>query len=363
MRTLLSFIIKEFKHILRDRRTMLILLGLPVVQMLLFGFAISTEVRNADVAVFDPSDDAVTQRLVAEIDANPYFNVSHRVTSIAEIDHLFRKNKISLALVFPHRFASQTGKGSEARIQLIADGSEPNQAQMLVGYASQTLQQAIGSGHEGVLRVNTRYLFNPQTKSAYNFVPGVTGMILLIVCAMMSSVSIVREKETGTMEVLLVSPIPPLGIVVAKAVPYFVLSCVNLATILLLAKFVLAVPLQGSLCGLCFISMVYILLSLALGLFISNLVDTQMAAVLVCGIGLIMPTIVLSGLMFPIESMPPVLQYISGIVPARWYISAIRKIMIEGVEMRYVVRETLILCAMTLVLLAASVKRFKVRLS
>lgn len=350
---------------MRDRRTMLILLGLPVIQMLLFGFAISTEVRNANVAVFDPSDDAVTQRMVAEIDANEYFNVKHRVTSVEEIDELFRKNKISMALVFSHNFASQLGKGSEARVQLIADGSEPNQAQMLVGYASQMLQQAMSTGtsRKGKLKVNTRYLFNPQTKSAYNFVPGVTGMILLIVCAMMSSVSIVREKETGTMEVLLASPMPPLGIVGAKAVPYFALSCVNLATILLLSKFVLAVPVQGSLCGLCFISVIYILLSLALGLFISNVVDTQMAAVLVCGIGLIMPTIVLSGLMFPIESMPPVLQYISGIVPARWYISAIRKIMIEGVEMRYVARETLILCAMTFVLLAASVKQFKVRLS
>ena len=219
---------------------------------------------------------------------------------------------------------------------------------------------AVGRG--GGVKTCIRYLFNPQSKSAFNFVPGVMGMILLLICAMMTSVSIVREKETGSMEVLLASPMPPLGIVLAKTVPYFVLSGVNLATILLLSKFVLGVPVQGSLALLLGISLLYILLSLSLGLFISNIVQSQMAAVLVSGMGLIMPTVILSGLMFPIDSMPEILQYISGIVPARWFISAVRKVMIEGVETLHVMKEICVLAGMTVALLTTSILTFRVRL-
>lgn len=367
----ISFVLKEFKHIFRDRRTMLILLGMPIAQILLFGFAISTEVKNSQVAVLVPTPDATTRRIVERVDASEYFNVTHRVHDIAEADGLFRKGDIALALVFSQNFTSELRHTGEARVQLIADGCEPNQAQMVTGYMQQVLSQALlaeagtqtAAAARSPLRVSTRMLYNPQSKSSYNFVPGVMGMILLLVCAMMTSVSIVREKETGTMEVLLASPMPPLGIVVAKAVPYFVLSCVNLLTILLLSKFVLQVPVQGSVALLLCISMIYILLSLALGLFISNVVRTQMAAVLISGMGLIMPTIILSGLMFPIESMPQVLQWISCVIPARWFISAVRKVMIEGVGIVYVWKEVLILSATALVLLAASIKQFKVRLS
>lgn len=343
---------------------MLILLGLPVAQILLFGFAISTEVRQASVAVIDSSDDALTHRLTERMDKNEYFNVNYRVKRIKEVDALFRENKISMAVVFGHDFISRTGHEGETPVQLIADGCEPNQAQMLTGYVQQLIQQELeAQPGAGGFRVNTRYLFNPQTKSAYNFVPGVMGMILLIVCAMMSSVSIVREKETGTMEVLLASPMRPAGIVVGKAVPYFALSCVNLATILLLSRYVLDVPVRGNLLLLLSVSMLYIFLSLSLGLLISNVVRTQMAAVLVSGMGLIMPTVILSGLMFPIESMPAVLRGISCVVPARWYIAAVRKIMIEGVTLPYVWKEIAVLAGMTAVLLTAGVKQFKVRLT
>lgn len=368
----LSFVLKEFKHIFRDRRTMLILLGMPIAQILLFGFAISTEVKNSQVAVLDPMPDATTRRIIARVDASEYFNVTHRIHDIAEADELFRKGDISLALVFSENFTSNLRHTGEARVQLVADGCEPNQAQMVTGYMQQVLSQAISAEQFKVqsskfnaapFSVSTRMLYNPQSKSAYNFVPGVMGMILLLICAMMTSVSIVREKETGTMEILLASPMPPLGIIIAKAVPYFVLSCVNLTTILLLSKFVLQVPVQGNLVLLLGISMIYILLSLALGLFVSNIVRTQMAAVLISGMGFIMPTIILSGLMFPIESMPNILQWISCIIPARWFISAIRKVMIEGVGLVYVWKEVLILSATALVLLAASIKQFKVRLS
>ena len=309
MKTFISFIQKEFRHILRDKRTMLILLGMPIAQILLFGFAISTEVKNSRVAVLDPSGDATTRRIVEQLDASQYFEVAHRVDRIEEVDRLFRRGDIALAVVFSPNFGSELQHTGQARLQLIADGTEPNQAQMVAGYASQVVQSALtrsGSGAVnggnsavsggnsaadnvsgaavgrcGGVKTCIRYLFNPQSKSAFNFVPGVMGMILLLICAMMTSVSIVREKETGSMEVLLASPMPPLGIVLAKTVPYFVLSGVNLATILLLSKFVLGVPVQGSLALLLGISLLYILLSLSLGSFLSNIVQPPMAAVLV----------------------------------------------------------------------------------
>lgn len=365
MKQFLCFILKEFRHILRDPRTMLILLGMPIAQILLFGFAISTEVKNSGIAVLDPSGDYLTRRIVRELDASEYFTVVRSVGSRSEIDQLFRRGDITLAAVFSPRFASEAGHTRQAHIQLIADGSEPNQAQMVTGYAQSIITSALSSSSVAVptIQISTRLLYNPQTKSAYNFVPGVMGMILLLICAMMTSVSIVREKETGTMEVLLASPMPPMGIIIAKMVPYFVLSCANLATILLLSKFILGVPIRGSLVLLLLLSMLYIVLALSVGLFVSNLVRTQMAAVLISGMGMIAPTVLLSGLMFPIESMPAILQWISSIVPARWYISAVRKVMIEGVTLPYVWREIVILSAMTVVLLTASVKRFQIRLT
>lgn len=346
---------------------MLILLGMPAVQIILFGFAISTEVKNSRVAVLDATNSEVTRRIIRRVDASTYFDVTKRVSDSEEIDRLFRRGEINLALVFPSGLEAKLKTPEGATVQLIADGSEPNQAQMVTGYASQVLASAVQSElpavGEAPFDVETRLLFNPQAKSAYNFVPGVMGMILLLIGAMMTSVAIVREKETGTMEVLLASPMPPPGIIVAKMVPYFALSLVNLATILLLSRFVLGVPVKGSLLLLLAIAMAYSLLSLTLGLFISNKVRTQMAAVLISGMGLIMPTIILSGLMFPIESMPPILQWISTVIPARWFISAIRKVMIEGVGFAMVWKECAILGGMFLLLLVLSVKQFKIRLS
>lgn len=362
MHSFLSFVIKEFRHILRDPRTMLILLGMPIAQILLFGFAISTEVKNTGVAVLDPSNDQLTQRVVRQFDASTYFDVVRSVGTRAEVDDLFRKGEVSLALIFSPRFASESGHARDAGVQLLIDASEPNQAQIVQGYAQSVLSSAVTQSGGFPLRVTLRQLYNPQAKSAYNFVPGVMGMILLLVCTMMTSVSIVREKETGTMEVLLASPMSPWKIIVAKMVPYLALSCVNLVTILLLSKFVLEVPVRGSLLLLSGISLLYIVLALSLGLFVSNLVRTQMAAVLISGMGLIAPTVILSGLMFPIESMPDILQWLSSAVPARWYISAVRKVMIQGVELRNVINEISILSFMALVLLVASVKRFQIRL-
>lgn len=364
----MSFVTKEFYHIFRDKRTILILLCMPVVQILLFGFAITTELKNTEVAVFDPSKDAVTQGIKEHLQASDYFSISEELTDINQINDIFKYGDIGLVVVFSENFADNLLRQGEAAVQLITDGTEPNQASMITGYASNIMmscQQELSDTNITSFRIvpEIRMLYNPQGESAYNFVPGVMGMILMLICAMMTSISIVREKENGTMEILLVSPMKPIYIILSKAIPYFVLSLINLITILLLSVYVLHVPVSGNIFLLFGISLIFIFLALSLGLFISNLVETQMAAMLASGMGLMMPVMLLSGLMFPIESMPKILQLISSIVPARWYIEAVKKIMIQGVEIQYVMKEIIILSIMAFVLVVLSLKKFKTKLS
>lgn len=367
MKQFLAFVKKEFYHIFRDRRTMLILLGMPVVQIILFGFAITTEVKDVRLAVLDPSNDVVTRKIIDRLDASEYFTVTNRFHSPQEVEAAFLKNKMDMAIVFSERFAEGLYVG-DARVQLIVDATDPNMSTTQMNYAAgivsaEAQEMAASSvGASARLTPDIKLLYNPQMKSAYNFVPGVMGLILMLICAMMTSISIVREKETGTMEVLLVSPVRPLFIILAKAVPYFVLSFVNLVTILLLSVYVLNVPVVGSLFWLVVVSMLFIFVSLSLGLLISSITRTQVAAMLVSGMVLMMPTMVLSGMIFPIESMPAVLQWISNIIPARWYIQTVRKLMIEGVPVILVYKEIGVLLLMVTVLIAVSLKKFNYRL-
>lgn len=368
MKQFISFVRKEFYHIFRDKRTMLILLVMPVIQIILFGFAITTEVNNTRVAVFDPSKDVTTERIKAKIQASQYFTIVEELTHSGQINDVFKSGNINLVIVFSENFADNLLHTGEAAIQLIADGTEPNQASTLTGYASNILssyQQELTEQYQIPYRITPeiKMLYNPQSKSAYNFVPGVMGLILILICAMMTSIAIVREKETGTMEVLLSSPLKPIYIILAKAVPYFTLSIVNLTTILLLSVYVLGVPIQGSMFWLVLTSLIFIFLALSLGLLISTVVESQMAAMLVSGMGLMMPVMLLSGMVFPIESMPEILQWVSAIVPARWYNAAIKKLMIQGVEVQYVIKEISIITFMAVSLMIISLKKFKTRLS
>lgn len=339
----------------------MILLGMPVLQIILFGFAITTELNHSRVAVLDPSKDAVTTRITERIDENRYFSVVKELSSASDIETVFRHDEADIVVAFTPDFDANLSTG-EAGIQLVVDATDPNTGNMMAGYVQGIVGQALQSGTQSSPIVQTHLLFNPQMKSAYNFVPGVMGLILMLICAMMTSISIVREKETGTMEVLLVSPIRPIFIILAKAVPYLVLSCVNLATILLLSVYVLHVPVEGSLWTLSFLSLLLIAVALSLGLLISCVVQNQVAAMIVSGMGLMMPVMLLSGMIFPIESMPAVLQWISNIIPARWYIQAVKKVMIEGLGMATVWHEALILSGMAALLIGLSLKKFKERL-
>lgn len=374
MREFLAFVKIEFFHIFRDKRTMLILLGMPVVQILLFGFAITTELKEARVMILGYTGDPAEQRIVERMDRNAYFRTIGFLHSDREAHEAFRKNQTDMVLAFPEDFAGKIPRGEPATLQLLLDGTDPNTALLMRNYAQAVLSQEVteamrsrpvSSGTEAVapaVRIHSHMLFNPQMKSAYNFVPGVMGLILMLICTMMTSVSIVREKETGTMEVLLVSPIRPIFIILAKAVPYFLLSCVNLCTIVLLSVFVLEVPVSGSLWLLAFVSMLLILVALSLGLLVSTLARTQVAAMLVSGMVLLMPVMLLSGIIFPVESMPVVLRYLSHIIPAKWYILAVKKIMLQGADLSLVWQEVAVLSSMAVLLMSVSLKLFKQRL-
>ena len=359
MKEFWSFIIKETQHIMRDRRTMMILFGMPIILMLIFGFAISTDVRNVRTVVVMSQIDHQTQRMINALDESEYFKVLYKVHTPAEAEQLIRNQKADMGIVFSTDFASKHGG-----VQLITDGTDPNMAQQYNNYASQIMGTQLMNVMQKKVpsAIALKMLYNPQMKSSYNFVPGIMGILLMLICAMMTSISIVREKERGTMEVLLVSPVRPFLIILAKAVPYLVLAFVVLLAILLMSRYVLFVPIAGSLWLILLVSTIYIFMALSLGLLISTIAKTQMAALLMSAVMLLMPCTMLSGMMFPIESMPHVLQWVAALIPPRYYISAMRKLLIMGVSFRYVLSEVITLLGMTTLFLTVALLKFNKRL-
>lgn len=351
MKPFFSFVIKETKHILRDKRTMLMLFGMPIVMMLLFGFAVTNDVRNVRIIVVMSNADNATQQVADRLAASEYFTLTKVVATPNEAEKAIRDQKADMAVVFSQDFASK-----KSGYQLIVDGADPNMAQQWTTYANAVINNTEAKA------VNTKLLYNPQMKSTYNFVPAIMGTLLMLVCAMITSISIVREKEKGTMEVLLVSPTKPLMIIVAKLVPYLVLAFTILSIILLMSSFVLGIPIKGSLFWIYVVSTIYILLALSLGILVSTIAETQLVALLISAMLLMMPVIMLSGMMFPIESMPKILQYISAIVPTRYYISAMRKLMIMGTGIEEIYFEVSILISMLIALMSLALAKFNKRL-
>lgn len=357
-----SLIKKESTHILRDKRTMLIVMLIPVVLMVLFGFAISTEVNNINIAIVAPERTDGVNDAVQRLDNNDYFTFKGYI-SPDEIDYYLRSGKVNAVIVFAtdyDRRALLVKQGYETKpiIQLILDASNVNTA----GTASAYIQNILLGSDAPQAMFETRMLFNPQMKSAYNFVPGIMGLIFILVCAMMTSVSIVREKEVGTMEVLLVSPVRPAKIIFAKMIPYFAISCIVLILILLLARYLLDVPMTGGVWGIFSLSLLYLALSLSLGLLVSTIARTQVAALLISAMVMMMPILMLSGMLFPIENLPTFFKVVSNIVPARWYIDAVRKMMIQGLPLTAVWENCAILLGMTVAILGVSLKKFNDKL-
>lgn len=365
-----AFIKKEFRHILRDRRTLLILFGMPVMQVLLFGFVLTNEIKNAAIAVLDPSKDSESIALVNKLTSSGYFKLEKNLTSAEDLEPAFRTGKIKMAVVFPDNF-SQKLQTSEAQLQLVGDASDPNTATTLVNYANAIVadfqqEKAETSGiihHTSfIIQTESRMRYNPEQKGAFNFVPGVMTLILMLVSAMMTSITIAREKELGTMEVLLVSPLKPIQIILGKTAPYLALSFLNAVVVVLLGIVVFGMPMSGSVLLLAAECLLYMFVALSLGIFISTRAKDQMTAMFMSALGLMMPTMLLSGFIFPRESMPLPLQVIGTAIPATWFNPIVKGIMIKGVGLEVLWKETLVLGGMAVFFLALSMKNFKDRL-
>jgi ABC-2 type transport system permease protein len=368
MKRFLGFVRKEFLHIFRDYRTLAILFGLPMAQILIFGFVVSTDIRNAGIAFLDLSKDEVTRKLSDKIISSGFFRKTDDLLNYNEIDREFKKGNTNAVIVFEKDFGSRLLKEGKATVSIIADGSEPNVATLVTNYSMAIIgdfnRELNGGAIEKslLIRPEVKMLYNPELKSHFMFVPGVITLILILICALMTSVTITREKEFGTMEVLLVSPLRPLQIILGKVTPYFLLSFINVILILVLSWLVFKLPVKGSLILLLLESMLYILMSLSLGILISTLSSTMQQAIFISLIGLMLPTILLSGFIFPIENMPKIYDYVSSILPPRYFITIIKNIMIKGTGIAFIWKETAILIIMTMLFIVISVKKFTVRL-
>jgi ABC-2 type transport system permease protein len=363
-----GFIIKEFYHIFRDVRTMIILFGMPVVQILLFGFALTNEIKNARIAILDPSKDEMTREITNKILASGYFQLDENLASYDDIEKNFRKGKIKQVVIFENDFAHRVQTEGKAGVQIIGDASDPNTASLLANYTIGILNnyQVELSQRTAAIPTQiipeTKMLFNDELKGVYMFVPGIITVLLMLVCAMMTSISIAREKELGTMEVLLVSPLKPIQIIIGKVTPYVILSFINAITILVLSYYVFGMPIRGSLVLLLLESILFIVMALSMGILISTISKDQQVALMISLAGLMLPTILLSGFIFPIENMPVALQILSNIMPSKWFIIIVKTIMLKGVGMAYIWKETLIIFGMALFFVGLSVRNFKVRL-
>jgi ABC-2 type transport system permease protein len=367
MKRFIGFIKKEFYHIFRDKRSLFILFGMPIAQIMLFGFAITNEINNVNIAILDHSKEVTTQEIINKIGASKYFSIKASILNEADIETAFQKGIIKAVLIFEKDFSKNLGKKNSATVQVIADATDPNTANTISNYINailQKYQQEINKTVKTPYQIvsKTRMVYNPELKSVFMFVPGVMTIILMLVSAMMTSISITREKELGTMEILLVSPLKPFQVIIGKVVPYIFLSIINAIIIVLLSIFVFKMPVQGSLFLLAIESILFIITSLALGILISTISASQQTAMMISLMALMLPTILLSGFIFPVSSMSLPLQIISYIIPAKWFIIILKAIMLKGVGISFIWKETLILIGMTLIFIALSVKKYKIRL-
>ena len=366
MKRFIGFIRKEFYHIFRDKRSLFILFGMPIAQILLFGFAITNEINNVDIAILDHSNDVETQKIINKIKSSPYFKIENQIHNEKDIEAEFKKGKIKAVLIFEPNFSKNLVTKKVATLQTVTDATEPNVASTIANYTTALIQnyqlQKKQYNKQIKVQVQSRMFYNPELKSVFNFVPGVMTIILMLVSAMMTSISITREKELGTMEILLVSPIKPFQVIIGKVFPYIFLSIINAIIILILGFFVFGMPINGSLFLLLFESILFIISALSLGILISTISDSQQTAMMLSLMGLMLPVILLSGFIFPIKSMPIPMQLISNIIPAKWFIIIIKAIMLKGVSIQYIWKETLILIGMTVFFITLSIKKYKIRL-
>jgi len=368
MNRFLAFLKKEFLHIFRDVRTLIIIFGLPIVQILIFGFVVSTDVNNAKIAIVDYSKDELSEDLISKISNNDFFVLAKYLENENDIEREFKKGTINAALIIPNNFEKDFKRDNKSNMSLILDGTEPNTASLIgnafISVMSKFLNEKNINSENMNMQItpDVKMFYNEELKSEYMFVPGVISLILMLISALMTSVSITREKEFGTMEILLVSPLKPIQIILGKVVPYLILSFLNVIFILMISYFVFGLAVKGSVILLLAESVLYILLSLSIGIFISTSAKTMQQAMFISLVGLLLPSVLLSGFIFPIDNMPIFYNYLCKILPPTWYIVIIKNIMIKGLSFNSVYIETLILLAMTIFFILISAKKFKIRL-
>lgn len=368
MKQFLAFVRKEFLHILRDRRTLIILFGMPVMQVILFGYVLSNDISNVPVAVLDESKDATSEKLINRFASSGYFLVKQDLRNEAEIHEAFRSGKIRMAFIIPPKFSESLHHNGQTSIQLVADATDINTATTLTSYAQAVLrsyEQEINTAAAPDMQIvpSIRMVFNPELRSVYMFIPGVIAIVMILISAMLTSITIAREKEMGTMEILMISPLRPLQIIIGKVIPYLSLSVINCTMILAMGVFIFKMPVNGSILLLAFECTLYIILSLSLGILISSVANTQQTAMFASLIVLMMPTMLLSGFVFPVESMPKPLQFISAAMPAKYFIIVLKGVMIKGEGLRKLWQPTLVMCGFTFFFLAVSLRRTRARLS
>lgn len=367
MKQFKGFVIKEFYHIFRDVRTIVILFGIPVVQLLLFGFVITNEIKDVNIAVYDQSKDAVTSKIIQKVVSSDYFKLQKNIDNIKDIDKSFKEGTIKEVIIFEPDFAKKLEKNGKANVQIISDASEPNTANIIVNYTTAIINDYVRD-YNSVNKSNfqimpeVQMLYNPGLKGVFLFVPGIMAMLLMLISALMTSISITREKELGTMEVLLVSPLKPYQIIIGKVLPYVLLSFINAVVIILMGIYVFNIPIQGSIILLLAECILFILTALSIGILISSVTNSQQVAMMLSLVALMLPTILLSGFIFPIENMPLILQGLCQLMPPRWFIAIVKNIMLKGVGFEYVWKETLVLMGMMTFFLVLSTKKFKRRL-
>ncbi len=364
MNEFIAFVKKEFLHIIRDKRSLLILFAIPIIQLLLFGFALRNEVKDIPIGILNHSQDETTTRLLHKIESSGYFRIIKVFSNETEFDDEFKKGKLKEVIVFDKDFSKNLRLNKEAKVQLVIDSSDPNYARQVKNYTESIFNNFLEEYYiqEPLFDVSLRLFYNPELKSVFMFIPGLTAMILMLLSAFMTSISITREKELGTMEILLVSPLSPIQIILGKVVPYIVLSFINAIVIMLFSIFVFGMPVSGSFVLLIFASSIFIASALSLGLLFSSIAETQQVAMLMSLVMLMLPTILLSDFVFPIKSMPLILQWLSDIVPAKWFVLILKGIMLKGLGFFDLIKELAILSSMTIFLLIVSLKKFKIRL-
>jgi ABC-2 type transport system permease protein len=367
MNRFLAFLRKEFYHIFRDPRTLVILFGIPIAQLMLFGYVMTNEVRNVKIAIVDHSKDDVSKRLSQKLLSSGFFQLDAIATSESEYESLFRSGRVKEIIVFEPDFAVKLMKEGRASIQLLADASEPNAAQLIVNYTTSITNSFVKDEFMKTqtppgITIKVRMLFNENMRDSYNFIPGLIAVILMLISAMMTAITIAREKEMGTMEILLASPLKPIQIILGKVVPYMILSILSALVVLTLGMLVFEVPVIGSFALLLVEILLYIFLALTLGILISTFVDSQLMAMAISGFVLMLPSILLSGFIFPIKNMPFPLQIVANLMPPRWFIEITRSVMLKGGGINEIWPNTLVLMGMSALFIFISIRKFKIRL-